>query len=170
VNTIQRVDERVAMLTSGIPSDGRALLKHAAREAALFSRKFGVAASASQLADMLGEKMHESSLNVDARPLAATVVIAGVGLKDDSPIELFSVDVGGEVQRQSVCAVGAGAEDTLERVCTDMGKLLDHATCEECAQRLREVLGEAAGDHVHVEVAMLYTESAACARWEHLPL
>lgn len=103
-----RVDEATFMGFSGLSGDGTALLRLTRQFAVDFRTKFGVGASASAVAQFIGDLQHASTLKGSDRPYGVHVVL--FGFEDSSP-SVFLVTASGQVSRWKAIAIGRGAEE-----------------------------------------------------------
>ena len=116
VDMVNKVDENIWALCTGLAGDGRAIVRLIRKVCMNYHSKFGAAPTLEYLATIVSEMQHDFTLSGSERPYGVTVLLVGY---DEGSIEpcVFQSSVDGTVTQWLATSAGRGADECLELLC-----------------------------------------------------
>ncbi|SPT16998.1 unnamed protein product [Triticum aestivum] len=137
-----QITERLGMLATGMPADGRALAQQARNEAAGFRYKWGYEMPPKMLAQWLGDRAQVRTQHAGMRPYRVVATVVGIDEEKGTP-ELFTCDPAGQVLGHKATSVGLKEQEAiefLEEAMAGNSSLSFQETMEMAVSALRHVL------------------------------
>lgn len=105
---VYSITKQIGMVTTGLLSDGRALVDRAKEESASFQRIYGIPITGKVLAERLAQYMHNNTMYLWTRPYGCTVIIAS--FDETKGPALYQIDPSGQCFGYFGCASGKGRQ------------------------------------------------------------
>ena len=113
VDKVNKIDENVWMIYSGLSGDGRALVRLARKIIAQYRTKFGTSPSIAYLANVIGDIQHDFTLFANERPYGVSICLVGYSGASAQP-EIYMSRPSGLISAWNSVVLGKNSGKALE--------------------------------------------------------